>query len=304
MLSPRLTLGTAQLGTSYGIANRRGRLEPRAVDRILRTAFELGVRSLDTAPDYGDAEARIGRFLTREGRPEGLEVCTKLPRLRPALSSIELDRIVMEWLEGSRRRLSVETIDYYLVHSAATLEEYGEQLIRILSRCQQRGWVRHIGVSVYGPDDALVALSFAELGAIQFPFNVFDGRIRRQGIADQLKDAGYVTFARSPLLQGLLTLSADELPNTVAAARPWMGAWCELLRIYDADPVRAALAYAATNADTDYIVLGVESCEQLRVVLECLNEPLPDGLTDEVERRFNAVPASVIDPRLWGPARS
>ena len=150
----RLTLGTAQLGSRYGIANRLGQPKPDEVDAILRTAFDLEIRSLDTAAEYGESEAAIGRFLRREGRPDGLRICGKLPLLESGLSARALDRAVADAASGSCQRLGAEKIDDYLVHSPANLREYGRTLVAALLRCREAGWVERIGVSVYGPEDA------------------------------------------------------------------------------------------------------------------------------------------------------
>ena len=55
-----LLLGTAQWGSDYGITNAGGRLADSALTDLLEAAEKFGLTPLDTAPAYGDAEARIG----------------------------------------------------------------------------------------------------------------------------------------------------------------------------------------------------------------------------------------------------
>ena len=59
---PRLTLGTAQLGPAYGIANREGRLDDASADAVLSAGWDAGMRWFDTARAYGDSEQRIGAW--------------------------------------------------------------------------------------------------------------------------------------------------------------------------------------------------------------------------------------------------
>lgn len=54
-----LALGTAQFGMRYGIAGRGTRVPAREVQQIFARAWELGIRMIDTAPVYGDIEARF-----------------------------------------------------------------------------------------------------------------------------------------------------------------------------------------------------------------------------------------------------
>lgn len=55
---PPIILPTAQLGLDYGIANRSGRPDPDQARALLAAAREGGLDWLDTAPEYGQAEAR------------------------------------------------------------------------------------------------------------------------------------------------------------------------------------------------------------------------------------------------------
>ncbi|MDP9263469.1 MAG: cytidylyltransferase, partial [Acidobacteriota bacterium] len=54
------TLGTAQLGMPYGIANQQGMPSESDGFAIIRTAVASGVTSADTARGYGEAERRLG----------------------------------------------------------------------------------------------------------------------------------------------------------------------------------------------------------------------------------------------------
>ena len=66
MVSRKIILGTAQLGMSYGIAG--GKLKTKEeVFSILKTAKAKGVKDLDTANVYGNAEKIIGEFNEQYG---------------------------------------------------------------------------------------------------------------------------------------------------------------------------------------------------------------------------------------------
>jgi hypothetical protein len=51
-----MTLGTAQLGMDYGVANRTGKPPREIATAIVRAAIAHGVTVLDTARAYGDSE--------------------------------------------------------------------------------------------------------------------------------------------------------------------------------------------------------------------------------------------------------
>lgn len=300
MRRARLALGTAQFGNAYGIANSRGRLANAEIGAILDAAFERGVRCLDTAAAYGDAEERIGEFFARRGTPDGLAICSKSPRLAPGLAPQEVDRVVGDALDGSRRRLRVDAIDVYLVHDANDLRRYGTLLIETLVRRRESGSVGCLGVSVYDPEDAALLSSHPELTAIQYPFNLFDRRATSGGGVERWTRKGVATFARSPLLQGLLTLRPGSLPATLVEAAPWLAKLERLCAAHGTTPFAAALTYAAERSGAGHVVLGVESVEQLDHAVTALGQPLSPALGEEIDRVFGEVPASVLDPRRWG----
>ena len=74
----RIGLGTVQFGMHYGVSNRVGQPDEREVAAILERAVARGVRYLDTASAYGDAEILLGRHLPAGHR---LRIVTKTPRV-------------------------------------------------------------------------------------------------------------------------------------------------------------------------------------------------------------------------------
>ena len=299
MSSARLTLGTAQLGQPYGVANRRGIPTPKEVDTILETALELGVRSLDTASDYGEAEARIGDFIKRHASPASFAVCSKLPRIGTEPSPAAVEAIVSDAVESSLRRLGQDRIDCYLIHHADDLRHHGPALAEALARQRERGRVDRIGVSVYSPDEAVAVLDYPELTVVQHPLNLLDRRLVSSGRLRELSSRGVVVHARSLLLQGLLTLSPDELPRHVTHARPIVMKLRELLAEYGVAPPDVALAFVGATEGIEQVIVGVDTPEQLRSNVAALARPLPEGLVEALATRLQEAPPEVIDPRLW-----
>src|SRR5262249_3027552 len=71
-----LVLGPAQLGLRYGVANSAGMLADSEAISLVRAAIAGGIRTIDTARAYGDAERRIGLAL-QPGSPS-TTIVTKL----------------------------------------------------------------------------------------------------------------------------------------------------------------------------------------------------------------------------------
>ena len=58
----KLILGTVQLGLDYGINNKSGKPSKQKSFEILHTAYDNGIRFLDTAEAYGESQKIIGEF--------------------------------------------------------------------------------------------------------------------------------------------------------------------------------------------------------------------------------------------------
>lgn len=71
-------VGTAQFGLPYGIANRVGQPSVREVCDILACAVRGGATTLDTASEYGESEAVLGRVLSEIGALDRVTLISKV----------------------------------------------------------------------------------------------------------------------------------------------------------------------------------------------------------------------------------
>ena len=105
----RIVLGGAQLGLPYGILNGGETLSREEVARILDTAFDHGIDSIDTAIAYGQSESIIGE--TSQNR---FKIISKLPPLPVGISDVS------EWVhsqvQGSLSRLKCTSLEALLLH--------------------------------------------------------------------------------------------------------------------------------------------------------------------------------------------
>ena len=61
-MNSKLILGTVQFGLNYGINNSAGIMERDQVFELLDIAYDLGIKTLDTAEAYGNAHRLISDF--------------------------------------------------------------------------------------------------------------------------------------------------------------------------------------------------------------------------------------------------
>ena len=141
---PTLGLGTWRLGESARTADREVGL--------IRCALQAGYRLFDTAEMYGEggAEKVLGQALTHALRERGL----RRDELRVVSKAYPHHGDVAGLLracDASRRRLQLDTIDLYLLHWRGEVPL--AETVRGFQQLQQRGWIRHWGVSNFDVDD-------------------------------------------------------------------------------------------------------------------------------------------------------
>ena len=57
----RLIIGTANFDNDYGILNNK--LSKKEIEKVLKFCFNNNIKTIDSAPTYGEAEKVIGNFL-------------------------------------------------------------------------------------------------------------------------------------------------------------------------------------------------------------------------------------------------
>jgi aryl-alcohol dehydrogenase-like predicted oxidoreductase len=157
----RTNLEVTQLG--YGSMGLRG---PRTwgvrvvgeedAERILNAVLDAGINFIDTSPDYGISEERIGRYLA--GRRKEFMLATKCGCVPIQHEDhLEIDHVwkkevIRRNIETSLQRLRTDYVDLLQFHGgdAETLQREG--LIELLSDYREQGMIRFLGVSSKLPD--------------------------------------------------------------------------------------------------------------------------------------------------------
>jgi aryl-alcohol dehydrogenase-like predicted oxidoreductase len=294
----RIGLGTAQFGLDYGISNRSGRVTPDEGRRILALAATAGVRVIDTAAAYGDAEARLGRWLAKD---HPFSIVTKLSRPSSEPSSgppaTSTAGGVVDALHRSLERLRTTRVHGLLAHDPADLlGPDGGELWRAMETLRDAGAVDRIGASVHSAREIDALLERYPLELVQVPLNVLDQRLVRSGHLAQLKAAGVEVHARSAFLQGLLLMDpAGHTDRHFDPARGAIGAFQSAARATGRSPLQAAVAYALSVPEVDVAVFGVTRADELAEILSAEATPLPQdwfapfALEDE----------RILNPSMW-----
>jgi spore coat polysaccharide biosynthesis protein SpsF len=304
-LHSSLTLGSAQLGLDYGIANQTGRPADAQVDQLLALAADAGITAVDTARAYGDAEQRLGRWMAPR-HEDRLRIITKLdpladqpPDAHPAHVRAAVDASVL----ASMRALRRDSLDTLLLHRAAHRTAWQGLVWQRLQHWQREGGIGRLGVSVASPAEAIEALGDPSVVHLQCPVHVLDQRWRNpawlQAIAAR---PDVVVHGRSALLQGVLTLPAARWPVAPGVDAPALVAHLDRAAsdLGRRDRIDLALAYVRGLPWLHSVVVGVDAPQQLADQLRLAATPaLDDAARARAVAGLPDLPLDLLDPSRW-----
>ncbi|MFC7164518.1 aldo/keto reductase [Halospeciosus flavus] len=183
-------------------------LEQSDANQTVELALDHGVNHFDVAPDYGDAELKLGPKL-REHREEIFLGCKTVERTYEGAK---------HKLERSLDRLGVDTIDLYQFHgleSEAELDTItGETddpgALKAFREAQEEGKIDHIGLTCHAhphlvldtidriPDleSVMFPLNFTVLGKAEEDARYDYGKVLERAAEEDLGTIGLKAFAK------------------------------------------------------------------------------------------------------------
>jgi spore coat polysaccharide biosynthesis protein SpsF (cytidylyltransferase family)/aryl-alcohol dehydrogenase-like predicted oxidoreductase len=303
-----MTLGTAQIGMAYGVANVAGMPSQQSAERIIKRAIGFGITSVDCARAYGYAERRLGNVL-RQGFSGQISVITKLSPLdsfRTEGSENALRAAVDASVFRSCLELSQSRLNTLLLHRWEHRTSHGGAIWNRLLELRNEGVIDKLGVSVYTPDAAIEAIEDPEIEHIQLPFNLLDWRWRRSTFWERAdKRPSVIVHVRSALLQGLLLAPPEKWPKIPGVDPMVIGRRLDYLcrKLGREGRLDLSLAYVRGHERVTSVVLGVDTESQLSESVQLFQRPaLSVAECDVVDEYVGQVKAALLDPSQWNRA--
>ena len=181
-------------------------------------AIDRGVNFLDTADMYGVGknEELVGRAI--RDRRDDVFLATKFGNVRGPngeFLGVQGDpAYVRSACEASLKRLGVEVIDLYYQHRVDP-NVHIEDTVGEMSRLQQEGKVRYLGLSEAAPRTIRAANATSRITAVQTELSLWS-RDAEAEVLPTVRELGIGYVAYSPLGRGFLTgqfKSPDDFPE-------------------------------------------------------------------------------------------
>ena len=166
--------------------------------KLLRRAYEGGMRFFDTARAYSDSEVKVGEAF--DGMREKVFIATKTGAKTP--------EEVRAQVETSLKNLRTDYIDIYQFHCADQCYRPGDGtgMYECMEELKKEGKIRHIGITAHKLYIAEEAVESGLYETLQYPFSYLSSE-KEIALVKKCKEANMGFIAMKGLAGGLINRS-------------------------------------------------------------------------------------------------
>jgi len=259
---------------------------------LLRGAVEAGVSLIDTADIYGPHTNESLIRAALHPYPEHLLIATKGGMIRGGrdLSTVDVignPNYLRQCAYLSARRLGLEQIGLYYLHSPRARDASFEDQVGTLAELRKEGLIRHIGLSNVTAEQFRAALAITDIAAVTVYFNV--AARQNAAVLQAAAEAGAVccpwqpvsliqpgfttdTSGPAPIRRTLEPIAAAHRATVPQVALAWLLARSPAIAPI---PATTSLTHLRENLDAEDLEL---TTEELASISALVPEPIHNQL--------------------------
>ena len=135
-------------------------------NELVAKAYDLGVNYYDVAPNYGNAQEKLGPAL-KPFRKNCFLACKTHERYAEGAQNT---------LEDSLRKLETDYFDLFQLHALSSVDQVNQAFgpggaMETIVKAKKEGKIKHVGFSAHSVDAALLAMNNYDFDSILFPIN-------------------------------------------------------------------------------------------------------------------------------------
>ena len=286
-IKKNIIIGTAQLGTNYGIANTEKDININNKINFLDFAYNNAFISFDTAYAYKNSHKIIGEWIKKNKTSPILS--TKIPKLTTYKNKsigIIFDEILKE--------LNVKKLKNLLLHNPQDWNN--KKIKKYIENIIQDNIISRFGLSIYDiediPKDDIVKI-------IQIPGNIFNQKILLSEEIDEFISNGGKIQIRSVLIQGLLTMAPSLIPLNMQKTKNSILNFQNIAKELAINKVHLAILCINYLLPTAEIIIGIDNTAQIKDLLNINKKNIQDSDIKEILKLCKSHSGEHWDPRNW-----
>src|SRR5438309_7404836 len=165
--------------------------------KVLRRATDLGVNLIDTADAYGPDTSELLIAEALHPYPKGVVIATKGGLTRPGPGQWVPNgrpEHLKQAVEGSLKRLRLERIDLYQLHTVDRKVPM-EASLGALKEMQDVGKIRHVGLSNVDPEEIERARKVVPIVSVQNRYNIEDRKSGKALVYCEREGLGFMPWS-------------------------------------------------------------------------------------------------------------
>src|SRR5438105_3273902 len=225
--------------------------------KVLRRAVELGVNLIDTADAYGPETSELLIAEALHPYPKGLVLATKGGLTRPGPGQWVPNgrpEHLKQAVEGSLKRLRLERIDLYQLHTVDSKVPIEESL-GALKQMQDAGKIRHVGLSNVDPDEIARAQKIVPIVSVQNRYNIEDRKSENVLVYGEKENLGLLPWFD---IVGGVGLKSENPLNAAARAHGVNVVQVALAWLLERSPVMLPIPGTSSLAHLDQNVAAAK----------------------------------------------
>ncbi len=172
------------------------------------------------------------------------------------------------------------------------------QSIEVLLSLKSKGFINHIGVSVYTNEQMEYLINQDNVTVVQLPFNLLDNNSIRGSLIQQLKIKGKLIHTRSTFLQGLFFKNINDKNKIVQSLHSQLESLQQRVAQLGCSMQELALSYCIQQENIDNIIIGVDSLGHLTENLQACTYQIEEDIIIKINN-IKTKQTDLLNPSLW-----
>jgi len=272
-------LGFGSMECSSGPDTGR-KVTDETAEKVLNAVLDAGINLVDTAPDYGLSEERIGRAIgSRRNEYVLATKCGCDPEDKGGKGGHVWTRDqLLKNIEGSLERLKTDHVDILQLHNPRGDDVSLDELVATLREIQSQGMTRFISVSHTLPW-ITECIEMDVFDTFQIPYSCLEPK--HYDVINQAAEAGAGILIRGGIGKG----GPESERDRPAIKELWQKAGLQEL-CGDMRPAELILRYTLGHPNCHTTIVGTRSLEHVKDNLAAAARgPLPTELQEEIRKR-------------------